>query len=154
DGRGCDEAYRGPDDRWNLYFFPAGTGGVSGNLRGVEMAFGKTAACLIVAAGLASAVEFPVRPQRLRKGCEGSMLVNETCTRVAGKESHTWSWKYEDIEELQLEPKKIRIVTYKDNPLRLGADRSYEFTGSLPVEELYRLWKVRMDQRFVAALSE
>jgi hypothetical protein len=118
------------------------------------MAFGKTAGCLIVAAALASAVEFPVRHEHFRKGCDGLMTVDESGVRFAGKGSDRWSWKYDDIEELKLEPQKIRIVTYKDNSLRLGADRSFEFTGSLPVEELYRLWKVRMDQRFVAALSE
>jgi glycerophosphoryl diester phosphodiesterase len=117
------------------------------------MAFGKTAGCLIVAAA-AFAAQFPVRHEHLRKGCEGIMTADETGVQFGGSKTHAWSWLYEDIQELRLEPGKIRILTYKDDKLRLGADREYAFTGSLPGRELYELWKRRMDQRFVAALPE
>ena len=77
-GRGRDEAHRGPHDRRDLYFFLTGAGGLSGNLRGVEMAFGKTAGCLILAgaafawaAGGAPGKQFSVRHEHLHGGCDG-----------------------------------------------------------------------------------
>ncbi|MBZ5579393.1 MAG: hypothetical protein LAP40_22765 [Acidobacteriia bacterium] len=119
------------------------------------MAIGKTASCLILALAMsASAAEFAVRHEHLRKGCDGVMTADDTGVRFAGPKGHSWNWKYEDIQQLILEPGRIRILTYKDQKLRLGADKGYEFTGKLPVETLDALWKNRMDQRFVAALPQ
>ena len=47
-GSGRDEAHRRPDDRRHLHFVSFGTGSLSGNLRGMEMAIGKAAICLIL----------------------------------------------------------------------------------------------------------
>jgi len=118
------------------------------------MAFGKTASCIILAAALASAAQFTVRHEHLRKGCAGVMTVNENGVSFTGAKKHAWKWKYEDIQELTLAPESICILTYKDSKLRLGADRVYAFTGKIPAEELYALLRERMDQRFVAALSQ
>jgi hypothetical protein len=120
----------------------------------MEMAFGKTASCLILAATLASATQFTVRHEHLRGGCAGTMTVDETGVRFTGAKKHAWSWKYEDIQQLKLSPESIYILTYKDSKLRLGADRAYNFTGKIPAEELYPLLKDRMDQRFVAAVGQ
>jgi hypothetical protein len=118
------------------------------------MAFRKAAVGLILAFTLASAAQFPVRHEHLRNSCEGTMTVDETGVRFVGPKDHAWFWKYEDIQELRLEPKKIHVLTYKDSKLRLGADRAYDFKGNVPAEELYQFWKDRLDQRFVAALTE
>ena len=118
------------------------------------MAFGKTASCLILAATLASATQFTVRHEHLRKGCTGAMTVDENGVRFTGAKKHAWSWKYEDIQQLRLAPESIYILTYKDSKLRLGEDRGYNFTGKIPTEELYALLKDRMDQRFVAAVGQ
>jgi hypothetical protein len=120
----------------------------------MEMAFGKTASCLILAAALASATQFAVRHEHLRKGCAGVMTVDENGVRFTGAKKHAWSWKYEDIQQLRLAPESIYILTYKDSKLRLGKDREYNFTGSIPAEELYALLKDRMDQRLVAAVGQ
>jgi hypothetical protein len=118
------------------------------------MAFGKTASCIILAAALASAAQFAVRHEHLRKGCAGVMTVDENGVSFTGAKQHAWKWKYEDIQELRLAPESIYILTYKDSKLRLGADRGYAFIGKIPAEELYALLRERMDQRFVAALSQ
>jgi hypothetical protein len=120
----------------------------------MEMAFGKTASCLILAATLASATQFTVRHEHLRGGCAGTMTVDENGVRFTGAKKHAWSWKYEDIQELRLAPESIYILTYKDSKLRLGKDREYNFSGKIPAEELYALLRERMDQRFVAAVGE
>jgi hypothetical protein len=120
----------------------------------MEMAFGKTASCLILAAALASATQFTVRHKHLNGGCAGAMTVDETGVRFTGAKKHAWSWKYEDIQQLRLAPESIYILTYTDSKLRLGKDREYNFTGKIPAEELYALLKDRMDQRFVAAVGQ
>jgi hypothetical protein len=120
----------------------------------MEMAFGKTASCLILAAALASATQFTVRHKHLNGGCAGVMTVDENGVSFTGARKHSWSWKYEDIQQLRLSPESIYILTYKDSKLRLGEDRAYTFTGKIPAEELYALLKDRMDQRFVAAVGQ
>jgi hypothetical protein len=118
------------------------------------MAFGKTASCLILAAALVSATQFTVRHGHLRKGCAGTMTVDETGVSFTGAKKHAWVWKYEDIQQLRLAPESIHILTYKDSKLRLGKDREYNFTGKIPAGDLYALLKDRMDQRFVAAVGQ
>src|SRR5579872_7168722 len=117
------------------------------------MAIAKAASGIILAGWIAaSGAQFQVRHEHLRKGCEGTMIADENGIRFSGARGHSWTWSYDDIQQLRLEPQKIHILTYKDNRLRLGADREYEFKGNLPVSELYRLWARRMDQRFVAEM--
>ena len=123
------------------------------------MAIGKTAACLILAgAGWASAVQFPVRHEHWRKGCEGVMTVDENGVSFSGPkdtggEHHAWAWKFQDIQELELAPRSIHILTYKGSRLGLGAGKRYAFTGEIPAGHLYALLRERMDQRFVARLD-
>jgi len=112
------------------------------------------AAIGLIAAGMlwASTPEFPVRHQHFDGTCQGVLTVNDSGIRFAGEKDHAWFWRYDEIQQLRLEPEKIRILSYKDSKLRLGADREFEFTGKLPVDDLFRLWTARMDQRFVAAI--
>src|SRR5581483_11921447 len=119
------------------------------------MAIVKAASGLILAGWIAaSAAQFPVRHEHLHHGCDGTMTADENGVRFAGPKNHSWSWTYDDIQELRLEPHKIHLLTYADRRLRLGADHEYDFTGSVPASELYQLWSRRMVQRFVAALSQ
>jgi hypothetical protein len=121
----------------------------------MEMAFGKTASCLILAGAMwAQGAQFAVRHEHLNGGCAGEMTVDENGVSFTGAKKHAWNWKYEDIQELRLAPGSIHILTYKDSKLRLGEDRGYNFTGKIPAEELYAFLKARMDQRFVAAVGQ
>jgi hypothetical protein len=95
-------------------------------------------------------MEFPIRHEHLRKGCDGTMTVDDAGIRFDGGKGHVWSWKYEDIQQLTLLPAGLNILTYKDSKLRLGADVEFKFAGELPSDELFREWSVRLDQRFVA----
>ena len=73
------------------------------------------------------------------------------------KHPHAWTWAYQDIQQLEIAPREIRVLTYKDNKWRLGADREYRF-DLLPSDasfaDAYQLLKDRLDQRFVAALAD
>ncbi len=119
------------------------------------MAIAQAASGVILAGWIAaSGAQFPVRHDHLHKGCDGTMTADETGVRFAGPGRHAWTWTYDEIQELRLEPRKIHILTYSDRRLRLGADREYAFTGDLPVDALFQLWSKRMDQRFVAELPD
>jgi hypothetical protein len=118
------------------------------------MAIGKTAACLtMVAAMWGAEVKFPARHDHLRKGCDGTVTVTDDGISFAGKKKHVWSWKYQDIQQLEMAPRRLRVLTYSDNRWKLGADREYEFRGEVP-RELYQLWSAKLDQRFVAELAD
>jgi hypothetical protein len=135
------------------------------------MAIGKAAGCLILAgaawvsaAGGALGAQFTVRHEhqwgrRFRlptpgNGCDGAMTVNEDGVSFAGPKGHAWTWKFQDIQELQLSPRSIHILTYRDSKLRMGADEGYEFTGKIPAGELYAILRDRMDQRLVAEIGQ
>jgi hypothetical protein len=65
-------------------------------------------------------------------------------------------WSYQDIQQLELAPARLRVLTYQDNPWKLGSDRSYTF-DALAGQDFtasYPLLKDRLDQRFVAELAD
>jgi len=133
----------------------------------MEMAIGKAASGLILAALFAGSTAagnmpaqgeqfpaaFPMRHEHLRKGCAGSLTVDEQGVRFTGAKKHAWAWNDGDIQQLTLSPGSIHILTYEDSRLRPGAGREYRFTGKVPAQALYALLRDRMDQRFVAAMA-
>ena len=80
--------------------------------------------------------------------------MDENGVSFSGPQHHAWAWKFQEIQELQLAPRSIHILTYKDNKPRLGAGERYEFTGSIPADGLCALLRDRMDQRFVAQVGQ
>jgi len=69
---------------------------------------------------------------------------------------HAWRWDYQDIQQLKIAPKSLRVLTYKDEKWKLGADREYEFdlVSDKTFETAYDVLKTRLDQRFVAVISD
>lgn len=105
------------------------------------------------------------RPPHIRKaGNPGTLLITDS--GVSFKESytekkkpkhpHAWEWAYENIQQLEIGPRSIRVLTYKDNKWKLGSDREYRFDllGEGSFAEAYQFLKTRLDQRFVAALPD
>ena len=118
------------------------------------MAFRKTAAGLILAGAIgAQAAQFTARHEHLHKWCEGTMTVDASGIAFESPKGHAFRWAYEDIQELQLSPRTIHILSYKDSKLKLGRDRAWEFTGDIPAGELYALWRDKLDQRLIAELA-
>jgi len=105
---------------------------------------------------------YEVRHEHLRKGCTGTLRVSQRgvsyqeVSKKRKKHLHAWEWSYQDIQQLEVGPKELRVLTYKDNPWKLGADREYHFRvlGERQLLEVYALLKDRLDQRFVAALAD
>src|SRR5690349_2264970 len=119
------------------------------------MAIGKTAACLIIA--LASqAAQFTVRhPHRPWKtACTGLLTVDAAGVSFTGEKQHTWTWKYDDIQQLNLGLESIEVRTYRDRKLHLGADQAYDFRGEIPAESVYATLRDHLDQRLVASFGE
>ncbi|MCL5745803.1 MAG: hypothetical protein M1541_18075 [Acidobacteria bacterium] len=102
------------------------------------------------------------RPPHIRKaGNFGTLTIDatgvsfqETYKSKAPKHPHAWHWNYDDIQQLELGSNSLTILTYKDRWWKLGADREYEFDfRSGNFEDAYDFLKVRLDQRFVAAIA-
>jgi hypothetical protein len=124
------------------------------------MAIGKAAGGLILAgaaavwaAGGVPGAQFTVHYQNIRNGCDGILTVSGDGVAFVGPKGRAWTWRLQDIQELQLSPRSIHILTYRDNKFRLGADEGYQFTGRIPAGELYAILKDRMDQRLVAEMA-
>lgn len=109
---------------------------------------------------LASAVEFEVRHDHIRKGCAGTLTIDERGVAyhqaAAKRHPHDWSWDYSNIQQFELSAKRIRVLTYSDNRWKLGVDREYTFTAldGSDFSSAYALLKDRLDQRFVAELAD
>ena len=131
----------------------------------------KTIGCIaILLAGLPAAAQTAFRyeatHEHWRKSCAGTLKItpdsiafDEAAPKKPpkkGKVPHNFEWRYADIQQLLLEPRKVTITTYDDVRLKLGADRQHTFV--LPDEESltgpYALLKDRLDQRFVAAIPD
>ena len=103
-----------------------------------------------------------VRHQHLRKGVIGTLKVTpdsisfEERDKKNRRTTHSRTWKYEDIQQLTLGTKTLRILTYEDERWEPGRDREFIF-DYLPaglVTQLYAAWRDRLDARFVAALAD
>jgi hypothetical protein len=105
------------------------------------------------------------RPPHIRKaGNMGMLTVSDTGVSFeekyqsgkTPKHPHTWHWDYQDIQQLKIASKSLTVLTYKDNKWKLGADREYEFdlVSENTFQDVYPVLKNRLDQRFVAALTE
>ena len=96
------------------------------------MAIRHQAVCLILWSALGAwASEFPAK----YRGHAGQMTVDASAVSFGGLK-----WPLEDILELRLAPGKLSLVTYQ---------RTYEFTGQIPADDLYRLLEPLLPQRLV-----
>jgi hypothetical protein len=105
------------------------------------------------------------RPPHIRKaGNLGTLTINDAGvsfqeTYKGGKtpkHPHVWNWNYQDIQQLEVAPKSLTVLTYKDNKWKLGADRQYEFDliSGKTFDDAYQVLKTRLDQRFVAVIAD
>ena len=104
---------------------------------------------------------YDVRHDHRLGSCTGILKIDENgvsfqeVKKNKQQGSHAWEWPYQEIQQLELAPGKLRVLTYKDSRWKLGADREYEFqvlSGTL--QEAYSFLRNRLDRRFVAALAD
>jgi hypothetical protein len=106
----------------------------------------------------AQSYTFEVRHRHWRKGAMGTLRISpdEISFEEHGKNGKTdsRSWRYEEIQQLEVSPSGLRILTYEDSKWKLGRDREYIF-DRVPKDlavEAYPLWTSKLDQRFIAAV--
>ncbi|RPJ56718.1 MAG: hypothetical protein EHM23_22755 [Acidobacteria bacterium] len=69
-----------------------------------------------------------VKHDHLWKSCQGVLIFDDQGVRYETKElKHARNWKYEDIQQLGIEPKKVVVLTYQDRKLYLGKDERFTF---------------------------
>jgi hypothetical protein len=71
------------------------------------------------------------------------------------KKPHRWSWKWLDVQQVILEPGRLRVLTYFDNKWRLGADREYVFAfkPDTAVDGAAAVARERLGLRFVDGIA-
>jgi len=108
-------------------------------------------------------LRFDVRHDHSLKSCVGTLLITEQAIFFQEvnkgekeKDLHSWQWNYADVEQLSISPERLVVLTYKDGKWLLGKDKEYEFTpsGDQTFTSVYDFLKVRLDQRFVAAVAD
>jgi hypothetical protein len=119
----------------------------------------RISAFLILGALLASAQTVTARHKHARASAAGELQVSVEGIVFSGsgkEQKHSRTWKYEDIQQLELSPTSLRILTYEDQKWVLGRDREYEFVELPPwfAETVYGRWRGLLDQRFIADLPD
>jgi hypothetical protein len=63
------------------------------------------------------------------KNCKGDLVFKDNQVEfITPNKKHDRTWKYQDIQQLGLlEPKLISVLTYEDQKIKFGKDRSYRF---------------------------
>jgi len=114
---------------------------------------------LVSAALVAGAQNVPVRHKHWRGGGNGELLVSRdgvSFTESGKGQRHSRTWKYAEMQQLELSADTLRILTYEDQKWKLGRDREYVF-DQLPqgfAQTFYAQWRDRLDQRFIAGLPD
>jgi len=105
-------------------------------------------------------LSYQVRHEHLRKGCSGVLRIDKRGISFQGtarkKHAHAWQWGYAEIQQLTVSADELRVLTYRDNLWKLGADREYRFRalGGPRFAEVYAFLKERLDQRLVGRLAD
>lgn len=82
----------------------------------------------IVGMAVAEETRLAVKHDHLWKSCQGELIFDDQGVRYETKEvKHARNWKYEDIQQLGIEPKKVVVLTYHDRKLYLGKDERFTF---------------------------
>jgi len=69
-----------------------------------------------------------VKHDHLWGSCSGELLFDETGVEYQTEEAdHARKWKYVDIQQLGIEPKKVVVLTYRDRLRYLGRDDRFTF---------------------------
>jgi hypothetical protein len=108
---------------------------------------------------LVNAQEVQVRHKHWRGGGVGELRVSDegiSFTESGKGQKHSRRWKYEEIQQLELSPARLRVLTYEDQKSKWGRDREYVL-DQLPesfANTIYGAWRNRLDQRFIANLAD
>ncbi len=115
------------------------------------------AVALLSWSAAAAELRYAVRHDHFWGSGRGTLSISEKgmSYREAKRLKHRWDWGWDEIQQLLVAPRVLRVLTYEDSRLRLGRDRSHRFelaeAGSF--EPVWTALRERLDQRLVAALA-
>ena len=67
-----------------------------------------------------------VKHDHLFGSCKGQLIFDDEAVRYETEHAkHTRQWKYQDIQQIGLEPKKVTLLTYEDRLIYLGKDAEF-----------------------------
>jgi hypothetical protein len=101
---------------------------------------------------------FPARHDHVRNGGEGTVAFTPDALvwKETGKhQDHSQTWKYIDVQRLEIEPRRVHLVSYDDGRWT-GRDREYTF-DRLPEgagNRIYPFLAERLDQRLITHLGD
>ena len=110
-----------------------------------------------------AAESYQVRRDHWRKSCAGtlsigkdSIVFDERTPVKKGKMPHHFEWRFAEIQQLLIEPRRVKVLTYEDVGKKFGMDRQYTFAlrGDASFETAYGRLKNQLDQRFVSAIPD
>jgi hypothetical protein len=106
-------------------------------------------------AALGQPFRYEVRHQRLSRDTGGTLVIDAQGVAFQNAKG-TWRWPFRNIQQLEIAPEQLRVLTYQDARWKLGADREYRFNllSSGTFADAYQFLKTRLDQRLVAALPD
>src|ERR1035438_10032211 len=94
----------------------------------------------------------------LHKGGEGVLTFTDEIVRWEEnkKPEHSRSWRYAEIQRLEVAPGHVRILTYEDVGWQLGRDREYSFDRLPPdlAARVHPFLTAFMDQRYLAHVAD
>lgn len=101
---------------------------------------------------LAGILTFAVEHDHLRKAGPGTLSVHETgiAFEERGEPGHNRSWTWENIQQITVEPDRVRVLTYDDRKWRAWRDAEYVFIGKVPAE-VQGTFRHRLGARYIAA---
>ena len=104
---------------------------------------------------LASILTFNVEHDHLRKTGAGTLSVHDVgiAFEERGEPSHNRSWTWENIQQLMLEPDRMRILTYRDQKWQAGRDEDYVLIGKIPAE-VQAAFRQHLGAKYVSAVPQ
>jgi len=84
----------------------------------------------VAAFGFAAGEEtrMAVKHDHLFGSCKGELVFDDSGVQYLSEQAkHARKWKYEDIQQLGIEPKKLVVLTYRDRARYLGQDERFTF---------------------------
>lgn len=103
-------------------------------------------------------LSFEAHHKHWRGECLGRLSFDDEGVQFdgIGKKGHAGHWDWLDIQQLKIQDDgEVSLLTYKDNPWRLGADRELHFAVADPrfAEGVAPLAGRRLERRFVSGFS-
>ena len=90
---------------------------------------------------MADETRLAVKHDHLWGHCEGELIFNDAGVQYETRQAkHARKWKYEDVQQLGIEPKKVVVLTYRDRLRYLGKDQRFEFEVKGEVKDSLRAY--------------